>query len=96
MISQADWMHEAALTTIDRVSPRIQSRFRDAEQWQVFHARLLEHFPRAFAALYPLYGHLYDFFYHLEVTLTALADAFIQRPDDLHALDARRQQEPDW
>lgn len=89
-------MHEAALTTIDRVSPRIRSRFRDAEQWQVFHARLIEHFPRAFAALYPLYGHLYDFFYHLEVTLTALADAFIQRPDDLHALDAKRQQEPDW
>lgn len=96
MHSQVDWIHEAALTTIDRLSPRIMHYFRDAESWQVFHARLLQHFPRAFAALYQLYGHQYDFFYHLEAVLITVAGAFTERPADLHALDMKRQQQPDW
>jgi glycosidase len=62
----------------------------------LFTARLQANFARLFHLLLPLYGGQYDFFYHLETLLYTLADAWISRPTELKALDARREADPAW
>jgi amylosucrase len=43
-----------------------------------------------------LYGQQYDFFYHLEELLCAIAESWINRPEQLKALDADREANPAW
>ena len=58
--------------------------------------RLEVHFPLLFELLISLYQDQYDFFYHLEDLLFCLAEAWIERPEDLKALDAAREDDPHW
>ncbi len=58
--------------------------------------RLEVHFPLLFELLISLYQDQYDFFYHLEDLLFCLAEAWIERPEDLKALDAAREDDPQW
>ena len=90
------WFDEHAALTLKRLSPRIAPLISDAAERAVFEARLQEHFPRAFSLLYWLYGDRYDFFYHLEQTLTAAAEMYAARPPDLKALDREREADPLW
>ena len=64
--------------------------------WQAFALRMEEHFGRLFTILYSLYGKHYDFFYHLESILSTAVERWVERPDDLKALDAQRETDPSW
>lgn len=91
----------AAERSLDRLLPRLESRFAEyaltaPQEWQVFLDRLEVNFPCLFGLLVQVYGGQYDFFYHLENLLAALAKAWIGRPSRLKALDAARLGQPDW
>jgi amylosucrase len=65
-------------------------------EWHTFCARLGAHFPRLFALLLELYGHQYDFFYHLERILALAVQSWLERPAPLKKLDERREANPTW
>ncbi|MBX3062097.1 MAG: DUF3459 domain-containing protein [Anaerolineae bacterium] len=79
-----------AVQSLQRLSPRLRSLFSDPASWSIFEARLQKHFPTLFELLLGLYGSNYDFFYHLEMILSAAAQAFIERPQALKRLDMDR------
>lgn len=97
----SDAMHSAARAeaTLKRLLPRIEARFagqiEDAD-WANFVARVREYFSILFDRLHSLYGHQYDFFYHLESVLTSITQMWMDRPAELKALDARRVADPLW
>jgi amylosucrase len=93
------WLDEQAASSLKRLLPRLDSRFRervDDAEWHGYVARLRRHFPRLFAHLFALYGESYDFFYHLEAILASTTEMWIERPPDLKALDALREADPSW
>lgn len=93
------WLAEQAAASLGRLMPRLEARFRDqvdATEWQAYRDRLERHFPQLFARLYALYGHLYDFFFHLESVLAAATGSWMARPPELRALDAMRTADPAW
>jgi amylosucrase len=79
-----------AAKTLARLQPRIRALFPDEREWQSFKSRLDAHFEPLFALLVSLYGNQYDFYYHLESTLTTLAKAFLARRPELRTLDESR------
>jgi glycosidase len=88
-------------TTLARLLPRLRERFASAaegqpSQWSEFLRRLDQHFPRLFGLYYSLYSDQYDFFYHLEDLVATLAKMWLERPLDLQALDAARENDPAW
>jgi glycosidase len=80
--------------TLNRLLPRLRPLFENAEQWDIFHRRLKEHFTPLFEILLSLYGSQYDFFFHLEGILITAAQSFIARPAALRQLDEQR--DPHW
>ncbi|MEX2467029.1 MAG: amylosucrase [Gemmatimonadota bacterium] len=79
--------------------PRIEARFAgqaDPAEWEAYVERLRRHFPALFAQLHALYGHHYDFFFHLESILTSATEMWLARSDELKALDAVRTDDPHW
>jgi amylosucrase len=95
----ADWLVYHSQRSLERMLPRITNRLgvgTDAAHWATFERRLGMHFPRLFQLLFALYGHQYDFFYHLEAILTTAAQFWLARPADLMALDALRETESNW
>jgi amylosucrase len=79
--------------------PRLETRYAgkvDADRWAGYVQRLHAHFPRLFSLLHGLYGHHYDFFYHLENILSTATQMWLDRPDELQALDAAREADPHW
>jgi glycosidase len=100
MIGKSD-LDRRINTTLERLMPRLEARFvsyavEQAEAWEVFLARLKDNFPTLFRLYDHLYSERYDFFYHLEDLVYTLARMWLERPDDLRALDARREAEPLW
>ncbi len=93
------WVARHSATSLARLMPRLEARFaervEDAE-WQAYKERVYRHFPRLFKLLHQLYGHYYDFFYHLEDILVMVTEMWLDRPDELKALDAVRQSDPYW
>ncbi len=90
--------HETA-SSLRRLLPRIEQRFRsqvEPVEWEAYVERLKRHFPRLFERLFALYGQEYDFFYHLENMLATATQAWIDRPEELKALDALREVDPHW
>ncbi|XZE54018.1 amylosucrase [Planctomycetaceae bacterium SH139] len=82
-----------------RLLPRLESRFASASdpvEWEQFTRRVREHFPRLFGRLFELYSSHYDFFYYLESALSAAAEMWMERPQELKALDALRESDPFW
>lgn len=93
------WLQRQSELTLKRLMPRLESRFRervDEGEWAAYCGRLQQHFPRLFVRLHHLYGHQYDFFYHLESILGTTTEMWMERPDDLKALDALRVRNPLW
>ena len=87
--------------SLERLLGRLEARFRSyanaaPEQWATFTHRLEEAFQRLFQRLYRLYSGRYDFFYYLEELLGLMAQAWIDRPRALKALDAEREANPTW
>ena len=74
--------------SLDRLIPRLENRFethirKNPEDWMLFMGRLQTHFGRLFILLLRLYQDRYDFFYYLEELLAALAQSWIDRPENL-------------
>ncbi len=85
--------------SLNRILPRIEEKYAgavDDAEWQGFVDRIHAHYPRLFRILSKLYGHNYDYFYHLESLLSMATKMWIQRPADLKSLDAVRQSAPQW
>ena len=95
-MSDTQWLHQHTQRTLDRLIPRLQVRFKtyarkNPEDWGIFVGRLETHFGRLFAILLHLYRDRYDFFYHLEELLAAIAQSWIDRPPALKTLDQERE-----
>jgi amylosucrase len=93
------WLEEHAASSLKRLLPRISARFEgetEAARWDAYLGRVERHFPRLFRRLHQLYGHHYDFFYHLESILATATEMWLARPDELKALDGLRQADPHW
>jgi amylosucrase len=93
------WLKEHAESSLRRLLPRIEARFgkeTEPAEWDAYLARLKTHFPRLFANLHALYGHQYDFFYHLEGVLASATEMWLRRPEELKALDGLREADPHW
>ncbi|WP_407659941.1 amylosucrase [Litorilinea aerophila] len=87
-----------AQRTLERLWPRLSQAFADQDPtlWDEFAGRLRTHFPALFERLVALYGHHYDFFYHLEQLLVEAGQAWFTRDPALRALDRQRQADPRW
>ncbi|MDF3128185.1 alpha-amylase family glycosyl hydrolase [Kiritimatiellaeota bacterium B1221] len=101
---ELDLAYEAQ-RSLRRLRPKIVDRIQalsanssidDAERIEVIDQRLEAHWPTLFGLLHQLYGHHYDFFYYLENILITAVDCWLSRPDDLYALDLRRENDPGW
>ena len=93
------WFRTHAAMSLERLLPRLESRFAervDDDEWEGYMNRLRMNFPRLFSGLHALYGKHYDFFYHLESILATATEMWINRPQELMALDALRETDPQW
>jgi amylosucrase len=87
--------------SLGRLLPRLEAQYADyaaahPKEWSAFCTRLQAHFPRLFDILLEIYGEQYDFFFHLEGLLSALAKSWQERPDSLKQLDAQREADTSW
>jgi amylosucrase/maltose alpha-D-glucosyltransferase/alpha-amylase len=92
------WLDRHSRESLARILPRLRARFPEVPEpeWQAFVLRMEAHFGRLFTILYGLYGRQYDFFFHLESILSTAVARWVERPDDLKALDAAREADPSW
>jgi amylosucrase len=97
-----DWerIQREAARSLTRLLPRVAQAFAEAGgaagEWNVFEQRLRREWPRLFELLFGLYGTQYDFFYHLEQLLLAMAQSWLKRPDWLKQRDALREADTEW
>lgn len=97
-----DWerIQREAARSLTRLLPRVAQAFAEAGgavmAWNVFEQRLRREWPRLFELLFGLYGTQYDFFYHLEQLLLAMAQSWLERPDWLKQRDALREADTEW
>jgi amylosucrase len=95
-------MHELeSQKAFKRLLPRMEERLKkkiakDPQDWKVFSTRLKKHFPNLFKLYFEIYHERYDFFFHLEDLLIALASSWFNRPLDLRDLDNAREKNPLW
>lgn len=85
--------------SLDRLLGRLHARFPEearSPEWEGFEIRLTEGFPDLFRHLLGLYGHHYDFFYHLENLLETMARMWLDRPAELKSSDGLREADPAW
>jgi amylosucrase len=68
----------------------------EASERASFEDRLGKLWPDLFSILRLLYGHRYDFFYHLEQCLKVLAESWLHRSQSLKGLDFQREHDPTW
>jgi amylosucrase len=102
---QIDVLLESKLTW-NRLLPDVKRAFHDrypeessseiGKDWMTFEGRLKHAWESVFALLFELYGHRYDFTWHLQKILIATALASAERSTPLRALDRRRECDPDW
>jgi len=81
---------------LDQIEGSSHSCLSNEELVETIAARLDEHWPRLFTLLHRLYGHHYDFFYYVEKILLSAIGCWLERPDDMYALDVRRENDPGW
>jgi amylosucrase len=96
-----DTLERWTKVSLARLEPRLAKRFKSYTRkspvhWRAFMLRLEKNFPLLFELFISLYQDQYDFFYHLEDLLFSLAESWINRPEDLKALDAARESDPLW
>ena len=90
------WLTEQANLSLERLLPRIQAKLERGADAEVLLRRLSQHFPNFFRHFYELYGHQYDFFFHLEQTLLSVVEVYQARSKELKALDQQRERDPLW
>jgi amylosucrase len=97
----SEWVSRQARLSFDRLWPRLQQRCAaDAaaapKAWSTFEERLRAEWERLFGLLIELYGQRYDFLFHLEELVYAIACSWLARPDWLRQRDAVREADPLW
>lgn len=65
-------------------------------EWVGFQYRLEENFPDLLSHLIEIYGHHFDFYYHLERLLEIMAEAWLERPPEWKSTDAMREADRAW
>ena len=84
---------------IDALLSNLAGRFEvqaASGSWAPFARRLEAHGPRLLQLLGEIYGDRPDFARHAEAILETAARAWLERPEDLRALDEAREAEPLW
>jgi len=85
--------------TLERLESHLRSLFPqepDSTEWEAFEERLAENFPDLFHNLLDLYGHHFDFYFHLERLLEIMASMYLARPPEWKASDAMREADRSW
>src|SRR5215471_17156652 len=98
-MTDARQVQQQAALSLERLWPRLEITFRNEAKaapadWRAFERRLRNEWERLFKLLMGLYGGHYDFFYHLEEILGAMARGWLARPTWLKELDALRESTP--
>ncbi len=86
-------------TTLKRLQVLLESRYPDeviTPEWQAFSWRLEEFFPTLLRQLLSLYGHHFDFHYHLERLLEMMARSWLERSPEWKSIDVMREANPLW
>lgn len=86
-------------TTLNRLKLLLEKRYPESvrtPEWEGFIYRLEESFPNLLSHLLEIYGHHFDFYYHLERLLELMADAWLERPPDWKSTDAMREADRAW
>lgn len=86
-------------TALARLQALLEKRYPEeirSPEWEGFQYRLEETFPTLLRHLLELYGHHFDFYYHLERLLEVMADAWLERPPDWKSTDAMREADRTW
>ncbi len=85
---------------LQRLLPRLEVLWEaegvDASQASDFQSRLLRQWPELFSLLMGLYGHRWDFFFHLEQILLTIARSWLLRPEELKQSDEHRIHDANW
>ncbi|MEZ4834831.1 MAG: hypothetical protein R2873_23070 [Caldilineaceae bacterium] len=78
-------LEREASRCLARLLPRLADIFaaEESNARTAYFARLERHFDALFARLATLYGHHYDFYFHLEQLLIEMGQSWFERPTDL-------------
>jgi amylosucrase len=100
-MKKSQHLPDRAERSLIRLLPRLEAQYSNyitshPSEWQTFLERLQLNFKRLFDLLIQIYGGQYDFYYHLENLLSSLAQAWINRPEELKKLDRQRDQDVTW
>lgn len=97
-MKEPGWIEEQAQRSLNRLLPRVKPLFKGKPHsaWPAFQRRLQANFPRLFKLYHHLYSDQYDFFYHLEDLLAVMARSWLERADELKALDDQREADVFW
>ncbi|MEM9280801.1 MAG: alpha-amylase family glycosyl hydrolase [Verrucomicrobiota bacterium] len=77
----------------------LEKRYPEAvslPEWEGFSIRLKESFPKLLNELLEIYGHHFDFYYHLERLLEIMANAWLERSPEWKSIDVMREADPSW
>jgi len=92
-------LYDAQLS-LQRLTPNLRRLWNESDMDPAaaisFEERLVEQWPRLFLLLRKLYGHRFDFFYHLDQILQTAARGWIARPQELRVKDFQRVNDPAW
>lgn len=86
-------------TTLNRLRSLLEKKYPEAvnlPEWEAFADRLNSTFPTLLRHLLEIYGHHFDFYYHLERLLEIMADSWLDRSPELKSLDVMREADPSW
>lgn len=81
---------------LKRIQSHIDLSDLKPSEKKLLEQRLEQHFPRLFALMYEVYGHRYDFYFHLQELVKALAKGVSERSARLKKLDKQRLDDPRW
>ena len=85
--------------TLNRMQALLEKRYPQAvalPEWEGFTIRLKETFPTLLNEMLVIYGHHFDFYYHLERLLEIMADAWLERTPEWKSIDVMREADPSW